>query len=263
MFAIHMLALAALTSAGAAASAAVPAPQHRRAVAANTQGWRYFKAGQLPRAAMYFRDAVALDPQYVLARYNLACVSSRLREGAAALEQLRWLAASPEPLAKAKLEKSQSDPDLDFASALPPVREILQLPAQDLSQPVGWLGERHGVWSAEQPDSDCRERSYRFTFKADGSLQLTVREVCDGQPLRERSFDGSLAGDGELRVNVPSWPQWPAAVRLSFVACPGLDDAPGSCFTLASTTRELGPFHRGLPGAGPRRARKNLAAAEP
>ena len=261
------------------AGAAVSAATHRRAVNANTQGWRYFNAGQLPRAAMRFRDALALDPDYVLAHYNLACVSSRLREAAVALDELRWLAASSDPLAKVKLDKGASDPDLDFVSALPAARELLQLPSltKDAAvpsidkTPLVWLSERHGVWSAEQPTSDCAERSYRFAFVADGTLQLTVREACAGETVRTRVFDGRFTSGGEasgatkgdLRVAVPSWAQWPATVRLEFVACPGLEDAPSSCFTLASDTSQLGPFHRGVPGASPMRARHDVAAARP
>lgn len=248
------------------ADAAASAAAHRRAVTANTQGWRYFNAGQLPRAAMRFRDALALDPDYVLAHYNLACVSSRLREAAVAIDELRWLAASADPLAKSKLDKGASDPDLDFVSALPGARELLQLsPATPNADetPLAWLSERHGVWSAEQPTSDCAERSYRFAFAADGTLQLTVREACAGEAVRTRVFDGKLTSDGELRVAVPSWSQWPALVRLDFVACPGLEDAPSSCFRLASDKSELGPFHRGLPGMGPMRVRRDVAAARP
>lgn len=261
--------IAMVMSLGAAhdAGAAVTAAAHRRAVAANTQGWRYFNAGQLPRAALRFRDAIGLDPDYVLAHYNLACVSSRLREAAVAVDELRWLAASADPLAKAKLDKGASDPDLDFVSALPGARELLQLPSltKDAAgvdkAPLVWLSERHGVWSAEQPTSDCAERSYRFAFAADGTLQLTVREACAGESVRTRVFDGSFTTTGELRVAVPSWAQWPATVRLDFVACPGLEDAPSSCFTLTSDKSELGPFHRGLPGASPMRARRDVAAA--
>lgn len=267
--------IAMVMSVGAAhdADAAVTSSAHRRAVAANTQGWRYFNAGQLPRAAMRFRDALALDPDYVLAHYNLACVSSRLREAAVAIDELRWLAASADPLAKVKLDKGASDPDLDFVSALPGARELLQLPppAKDAAvidkAPLAWLSERHGVWSAEQPTSDCAERSYRFAFAPDGALQLTVREACAGESVRTRVFDGSFTrvatttATSELRVAVPSWAQWPATVRLEFVTCPGLDDAPSSCFTLTSDKSELGPFHRGLPGVSPMRARRDVAAA--
>jgi hypothetical protein len=77
--------------------------------------------------------------------------------------------------------------------------------------------------------------------------------------VRTRVFDGSVAGD--LLVAVPSWAQWPDVVRLAFVACPGMTDAPASCFTLASDKSELGPFHRGLPGMSPMRERRDMATA--
>src|SRR5262245_6096961 len=89
------------------------------AVQANTLGMRRYQAGQLARAAENFRDAIAADPSYTLAHYNLACVASRLRDVKTALEELSWLAASKDPIARQKLAKASRDPDLDFVSALP------------------------------------------------------------------------------------------------------------------------------------------------
>src|SRR2546423_9247225 len=108
----------------AAAPAAAPddavSPQrHTLAIAANTQGLRLYRANQLPRAALRFRDATLLDPSYVLAHYNLACMASRLRDVATVVAELTWLRASSDPLAAAKLDKARSDVDLDFASSLP------------------------------------------------------------------------------------------------------------------------------------------------
>ena len=256
-----ILVLAALS--GVASAASLPAPRHHQAILANTAGLRLFRSGQLSRAALRFRDALAFDPDYVLAHYNLACASSRLRETGAALDELRWLAASSDPLAKAKLDKALSDPDLDFVSALPAVRTMLSLAPFDGAHPMAWLAERGGVWSAELPRADCAQRSYSFVLHSGGELELTVREQCSNAAPLAHTFTGSLqaGADGIVRIEVPTWAQWPRAVRLTFAPCPGLD-APGSCFVLDAGEVELGPFHRGVAGMSPLRARSDLASAK-
>jgi tetratricopeptide (TPR) repeat protein len=272
MSAVRLALLALLAACSGVAQAAPPratrAPvdpaHHRQAVAANTAGLRFYKSGQLPRAALRFRDAIALDPDYVLAHYNLACASSRLRESAAALAELQWLAASPDPRAKVKLDKALVDPDLDFVSALPVVRELLLLAPFDPEHPLAWLAERGGVWSAELPREDCALRSYTFEVQNDGDLELTVREQCAPPAApKVHTFAGSVRVDvdGAVRFEVPTWNQWPRDVRLRFTPCPGLD-ATASCFVLDAAKIEIGPFHRGVAGMSPMRARKNLAAAQ-
>jgi hypothetical protein len=260
--ALLALALSASASASAGGADAVTPERHKQAIAANTAGLRFYKAGQLPRAAMRFRDATALDRGYALAHYNLACVASRLREVATAVAELTWLGSSEDPVAKAKLVKASSDADLDFVSALPKVREILGLAPLDPRKPLAWLSERHGTWSVELPTRECPVRSYAFAVRPDGALTLTVREACDRKPLLTHTFDGAVtvAADGAVHLDVHEWPLWPSGVRLTFAACPGLTDAPGSCFTLASDDAEIGPFHRGVPGQSPMRARPSAVA---
>ena len=253
-----------LVAPGAHADGAVPPPRHRLAVAANTAGLRFYRAGQLPRAALRFRDATQLDPDYALAHYNLACAASRLRDVSTAVGELRWLAASRDEVAQAKLAKAAVDADLDFVSALPAVREILGLAAFDAEQPLAWLAERHGTWSAELPTATCVARSYRFVFRADGDARLTVSEACDGAPLHAWTFAGKTtrASDGSVAITVTDWSRWPDGVALTFGACPGLDGA-AACFTLSTADSELGPFHRGVAGTSPMRSGtpKTVAAA--
>lgn len=246
----RILAVAAALLVSAVATAGVLPAQHRRAVAANTAGWRYFKSGELARAAMRFRDALAIDPEYALAHYNLACAASRLREVSTALTELRWLAASKDPVAQARVAKSQVDPDLDFVSVLPAARELLKAEPYEESKPTEWLAKRSGVWSVERPDEECSERWYQLAFAADGRVSMTVREACKGAPPQTARFVGHVSGDGEVRVVIDQWAHWPGAVPLTFTSCPGLE-APGSCFVLASGEGVLGPFHRGVAGASP------------
>jgi hypothetical protein len=257
------LAVALLMSASAAAQ--TPAARHRQAVAANTAALRMMKTGQTARAAQRFRDALAFDPDYALAHYNLACASSILRDVKTALAELSWLAArGDDAVAKSRMEKARVDPDLDFVSALPRVRALLDVPAWAPEHVMAWLAERDGVWSAELPRSDCQSRSYSFQFASDGQLALTIREACDGEPARANTWEGhaTIADDGTLDVAVPEWSQWPKSARLSLAACPGLDDAPASCFTLASDKTSLGPFHRGAAGTSPIVKRANLASSK-
>src|SRR4051794_22287027 len=136
--AIFVTLAAHLTAATAARAEPVTAQRHQLAVAANTEGLRFYRANQLPRAAMRFRDATLLEPDYVLAHYNLACMASRLRDVATVVAELGWLRAAADPLAAAKLDKAKSDPDLDFASSLPAVRTVLALPPIDPRAPIDW-----------------------------------------------------------------------------------------------------------------------------
>src|SRR5947207_1669440 len=91
---------------------ATPAPRRALAVAANTAGLRFHRSGQVPRAAMRFRDATLLDPDYALAHFNLACAASRLRDVGTAIGELLWLAHADDPVAQVKLQKALTDPDI-------------------------------------------------------------------------------------------------------------------------------------------------------
>jgi hypothetical protein len=244
-------------------AAKVSPSQHRRAMAANTAGWRYYRAGQLPRAELYFSDAVALDPDYALAHYNLACVASRLRDVRTSVRELRWLAASADPVAKAKRAKAAGDADLDFVSTVPEARDLLSLPPFGEVEPLDWIRARSGRWSAEVDDPECATRSYTLVFERDSdAAHLTIREACHRGALHEATFAATVGVEGAtVRVAVPLWKQWPDAADLVLSTCPGLDGAPGSCFMLVAGDKTLGPFHRGLPGASPMRATRSFAAS--
>src|SRR5262245_60088304 len=132
MFALRTVALVVLVVLPALSHAEAVTPErHKLAIAANTAGLRFYRADQLPRAALRFRDAIALDPDYALAHYNLACAASRLRDVATAVIELQWLQAADDPIARAKLAKAREDADLDFVSALPGIRALLDLPPLD------------------------------------------------------------------------------------------------------------------------------------
>jgi hypothetical protein len=245
------------------AAAPVSAARHRQAVEANKAGLRLYKLGQLQRAEFRFQAAIARDPAYVKAHYNLACVASRLRETRVAVEQLEWLAASTDPVARAKLQKALVDPDLDLVSALPEVRAKLGLPAFAPAQAQAWLAERQGTWSTELPRNGCQQHAYTIEVQRDGAVKLRERTQCgDGSLIEEETFAGVLHRDGtDLRMEIDGLAGWPVGARLVMQSCPGLD-APGSCFYAAGEKGgTIGPFHRGLPGLSPLRARKDVATA--
>jgi len=223
-------------------------PGRRRAMQANTLGMHRYQEGQLARAAEQFRDALASDPEYAIAHYNLACVASRLRDVKTAIRELGWLERSKDPVAVKKLAKAAVDPDLDFISVLPEARRMLGLPPFDAGAWRDWLVERDGLWSAERGDAECERRSILLRFAADGSVGARVDEACRaGQPTKVSAFAGML--DSEPRLSM-SWTDAPKELAIKLAACPGLE-APGSCFTLEDGEHVLGPFHRGLPGTSP------------
>jgi hypothetical protein len=228
--------------------AAKAAAAHRVAATANTLGMQRYRAGDLERAALQFRVAVELDPTYVNAHYNLACVASRLGDPETALVELRWLKASTDPVARQKLAKAEIDPDLDFVSSLPEVRVLLDAAPFDPEHERAWLAERNGVWSTEASAPDCARREYSLTFRGDGQLSLKVHEQCGKRPPIDETFNGTLDGD---RVKIADWSAWPGSVALELGSCPRVD-APGSCFTLSTGERQLGPFHRGAPSGNAR-----------
>jgi hypothetical protein len=219
------------------------------AVSANTLGMKRYQAGELARAAENFRDAIAADPQYAQARYNLACVASRLRDVKTAVAQLGWLAKSDDAVAKAKMAKATRDPDLDFVSALPAVRQLFGLPAFDPAAWRDWLTERGGVWSAEVVSPECARRAYTLRFGADGKVSARHEEACGAGAARVRTATGKLESDDALSLAVPGV-GLPASSTLELVSCPGLD-APGSCFALVGGGKRVALFHRGLPGLSP------------
>jgi tetratricopeptide (TPR) repeat protein len=98
---------------GATAIARADAP---RARAANTRGYALHKQKKYKEAAVEYRKAIAEDPSYLLAHYNLACVASLLADSETALRQLAWVAdrAAWDPAARSAAEKARTDRDLEW-----------------------------------------------------------------------------------------------------------------------------------------------------
>lgn len=88
------------------------AAQSPNAKTANNDGMKHYRAKRWADAAASFRAAIAIDPSYVVAHYNLACVAALQKDTKTAIAELEWLAGSDDPLAAQKLTKAGRDPDL-------------------------------------------------------------------------------------------------------------------------------------------------------
>lgn len=85
-----------------------------RAKAANTRGYALHKQKKYQQAAAEYRAAIAEDPSYLLAHYNLACVASLLNDLDTSLRELAWVAdrATWDPAARSAAAKARTDRDL-------------------------------------------------------------------------------------------------------------------------------------------------------
>jgi hypothetical protein len=95
------------------------------AQAENARGMKRYRAKDWAGAAQAFRGALEVNPKYVVAHYNLACVAALLGDKAAAVTQLVWLAGSDDPNARLKLIKAATDRDLATISSDPTVKKMI------------------------------------------------------------------------------------------------------------------------------------------
>jgi hypothetical protein len=106
----------------AAAAAASPADDAR---AANVRGMRLYGSKKYADAAKEFRAAIAADPKFVLAHYNLASMAALLGDKPTVLAELQWLHDSSDPDARKALDKAPSDPDLHAMVDDPDVKKLI------------------------------------------------------------------------------------------------------------------------------------------
>lgn len=111
--------------AGGAPSASGTEVDPNAATTANDRGMLRYREKDWKGAADLFRAAILADPSHVKAHYNLACVAALDGDRATAIAQLRWLAQSDDPEARAKLAKASRDPDLASVAKDPAVRKLL------------------------------------------------------------------------------------------------------------------------------------------
>ncbi|HUJ62477.1 MAG TPA: hypothetical protein VLX92_28445 [Kofleriaceae bacterium] len=95
--------------------------------AANVRGMKLYEAKDYAGAAAQFRAAIAADPTFVLAHYNLASMAALVGDKPTVLDELRWLARSKDPEARRALAKAPTDPDLHAVIDDPEVKAVLGL----------------------------------------------------------------------------------------------------------------------------------------
>lgn len=140
----------AAQTAPVAAAPPVSAAARKLAVQTNDAGMKLYRAKDWKRAAALFKTAVATDPNYITARYNLACVSSLIADRAGAIEQLRWLVKSSDPQAKQKLQKAPTDSDLAWILRDAEARNLLAGAAAPSAPPTE-QGAGDSGWARELP----------------------------------------------------------------------------------------------------------------
>jgi tetratricopeptide (TPR) repeat protein len=160
----------------------------------NTEGYRLYLKEKFPEALDYFRRAVAADPDYALARYNLACTLGVLRKQgpeavcrydaykSAILDQLEE-AVRLDPKTR---EKMQTDTDLDTVRDT--VRYLRLLGYSSANQDdvgailvaVSWFGPAPGAFGP----------AAAVDFRADGTLTLTLLDTT-GEEVKHTEFEGT------------------------------------------------------------------------
>jgi hypothetical protein len=89
---------------------------HADAKQKNAQGVALLKKKDYKIAAESFRQAIAEDPDHLLAHYNLACAASLMQDRDTALTELTWLGnrSAYDREAKKIAVKAEKDPDLKW-----------------------------------------------------------------------------------------------------------------------------------------------------
>ena len=120
--------------AGHPAPAMVAKRDPAAAKAANARGMQLLTAKKYKDAMAEFGKAIAADPDYVLAHYNLACAASRAQDHDVAYKELSWIggAATWDAVAANAAKKAPKDPDLQWIMQQAPGMQDLSSLPEDL-----------------------------------------------------------------------------------------------------------------------------------
>ena len=94
-------------------------PRREVASVADVRGYRLYRRRAFGQARAWFRAAVEVDPRFELSLYNGARCSALLGDLSGARALLDRLRALDTPLARARLELSRTDPDLQALRVRP------------------------------------------------------------------------------------------------------------------------------------------------
>jgi tetratricopeptide (TPR) repeat protein len=172
----------------------------------NAEGFRLYKAGQLPQALEKFQAAAQADPKYALAHYNVAATLGVLRKQGQVCQFDAYRETIVERLNTAvkldpkRLARAREDTDLD------PIRDTLgwqrllgRSPARaadvpELLRRVSWFGPGVGVYGTT--------RALRFQDGGRVVLQRKTFDNPEGMP-RDEEVSGTYSVKGralELRL---------------------------------------------------------------
>ena len=190
-----------------------------------------------------FAQALAADPSFVAAHYDLASVAAIVGDLPTVRGELAWMAKSSDKEAARLLNKARMDPDLDAASTDPEVRRLINAPAWAENSLHDNLTERSGVWSAE--GAECGTPAFRFKFSDSGSFTGSAVVTCKGKK-QSQTIKGTweLTGDKvALKAAKAKSGANLDGVTLSPARCKG-SAVEGSCLSVAGADTLL---HRGVP----------------
>jgi MYXO-CTERM domain-containing protein len=134
-----------------------PHDEASRSRGENAVGLRALKGGDLAAARGHFEQALAFDPRYVLARYNLACALARLGLPHHAWRQLDVVLSRPPPTVRAERRaRALGDGDLTALRDLPEFRARVGVVTAELPAASASTSARTGT-SAPGPSSFARQ----------------------------------------------------------------------------------------------------------
>jgi len=163
----------------------------------NVAGMKEYNKGHWDEAQARFTEAIAADADFVLPHYNLGSVLSILGEWKAALAEITWLVASPDPEARKKLTKALKDADFDRTSTLPVFRAAIGAPAWDSLDAAARLAERNGTWFAE--GSACGSPWVSMTVKA-SKVTLQTFFACNADQSKTTDTGTAKLAAGTLTI---------------------------------------------------------------
>ncbi len=176
---------------------------------ANRRGMTLYAAKDYAGAAKQFRAAIAAQPSFVLAHYNLASMAALLGDKPTVLAELKWLHDSSDPAARKALDKAPTDPDLKSVIDDPEVRALVMPDcsstcSRELDDKCGArCNDRACMRSCEQLLDDCTSGcKLGMNAEARARMRAWIAGPLSGHDndmakMRDARIDSNLA-DGDL-----------------------------------------------------------------
>jgi len=223
---VHRLAVVVLVVSCAAAAA----DSKEDAKAANVRGMQLYGKKDYAAAAKEFRAAIAAQPEFVLAHYNLASMAALLGDKATVIAELTWLRDSKDPAARKVLDKAPTDPDLKSMIDDPAVRALVtpdcsSICSRELADCGKSCSSRDCMHSAcDLPREDCSD-GCKLGMTADARTRM--RAWLAG-PLKGHDNDVAAMRAAAIESHRPSpdGPRFTAFIKNQFAFMCALEWAP-------------------------------------